>query len=544
MPRTTTSSVFQSLNSDAPDISRSRTVQAIDALKGNADVKQAWLSAVARLVSEARPDLFKHLSHVLTAIPAEQHVLRGLTIGELGVVYEALLAEHDRSSRKESGQFFTPDDVAEFMAKHLNDFGTKSKWLDPCCGVGNLSWHLAAAHKDDASDFVANRLVLVDQDATALKTAIALLAISFAKAGDGAAVKALQSRSRHRDFLSPDPLPAYDYAIMNPPYARSSRREGFSTRDSQDLYAYFLERVERTGKGFIAITPASYLSGKKFQSVRSLLEKRNGGHVYVFDNVPDTCFRGFKYGSNNTSKTNFVRAAITVCAPIMKTWRITPILRWSFRSRKHLFATAHNWLGARHIGPDGAWAKVLPATTELWARLTTSTRSLQDLTTSKHTRHQLEVASTPRYYISASSTPLQRTSKHVLYFESEEAFNHAYLLLNSTVPYWWWRTVAGGISLTKQTLLSVPVPDEMNADNDALIAELKRSDRRDRKVKVNAGTHNENIRRPWDLTQRVNFEVIGENVPDFTSLYSSDMFASSESVSPGGNERRSTHLHD
>nr|WP_276511494.1 N-6 DNA methylase [Curtobacterium pusillum] len=462
---------------------------------------------------------------ILGVSPADENILEGLTIGELGVVYEALLADQDHKSRKEAGQFFTPDDVAEFMAQHLSHFGRTAKWLDPCCGVGNLSWHLAAAHGDAARDFVANQLILVDQDETALRTAVVILAISFLSSDDDAAVDALKSRAQYRDFLSPEPLPSYDYAIMNPPYARSAPRPDFATSNARDLYAYFLERIEQSARGFIAITPASFLSGAKFQTTRALLETRAGGDVYVFDNVPDTCFRGFKYGSKNTSRTNFVRAAIIVSAPAMQTWRTTPILRWAFRSRETLFASAKDWLSERFIGPGGAWAKVMPSTAVLWNRLSNAGRHLGDLITITPTAFRLDVASTPRYYISASSIPLQRASKHVLYFETEADFEQAYLLLNSTLPYWWWRTIAGGISLSRHTLLTVPIPDEFTLADLNLVEELRASDRHDRTIKINAGIPNENVKRPSHLTHKVNMAVIGKDVPDFSYVYSSDMFA-------------------
>jgi hypothetical protein len=464
------------------------------------------------------------LHRILGYGPAATNVLAGLTIGELGVVYEALLADQDHTSRKNSGQFFTPDDVAEFMAQHLSLFGTGHTWLDPCCGVGNLAWHLAAAHGEDARDLVADRLVLVDQDDVALKTAVAVLAISFLGPNDLDAAQHLAQRTQHRDFLSDEALPKYDFAILNPPYARSPERKEFATAKTRDLYAYFIERVNETASGFIAITPASFLSAPKYSPIRSILEERSGGDVYVFDNVPDTCFRGFKYGSNNTSKTNFVRAAITVCAPGMPSWRTTPILRWSYRSRKRLFNEAQRWLQDRLIGPDGVWAKLIPTTVPLWRKLDAANRSLASLTTENATEFRLEIASTPRYYISASLDRLDRASKHVLYFRSKADLEIAYMVLNSSLPYWWWRTVAGGISLARHTLLTMPIPDDFTIPNERLLNELRTSDRTDRTIKMNAGRSNENVKRPATLRNRVDLAVLGSAKPDFGALYASDMF--------------------
>ncbi|NMX12561.1 SAM-dependent DNA methyltransferase, partial [Mobiluncus mulieris] len=59
--------------------------------------------------------------------------LEGLSIGEIAVCYEALLATLDSRRRRSAGQFFTPDDAAAFMAVQSRDFPVGT-WLDPCCG--------------------------------------------------------------------------------------------------------------------------------------------------------------------------------------------------------------------------------------------------------------------------------------------------------------------------------------------------------------------------------------------------------------------------
>jgi type I restriction-modification system DNA methylase subunit len=43
---------------------------------------------------------------------------------------------------KEDGQYFTPDDVAQLMAKKSLNFPENRIWVDPCSGVGNLSFWL------------------------------------------------------------------------------------------------------------------------------------------------------------------------------------------------------------------------------------------------------------------------------------------------------------------------------------------------------------------------------------------------------------------
>lgn len=485
--------------------------------------RKKWLSAVARRTFTTRPDLAPALLRVLGVEPAGEDVLAGLTIGEIGVCYEALLASLDHGQRRGAGQYFTPDDAAAFMARHAADFPT-GRWLDPCCGVGNLSWHLTAV-QDSPARFVRDRLILIDRDQTALTSAVALIAADFAADGDLGAVEALAERSVVRDFLSRATLPEFDFAILNPPYARAPEKPGYRTRGTRDLFAYFLERVTITSRGFIAVTPASYLSIPKFQPLRDCLEEAaGGGDVYVFDNVPDTLFRGYKFGSNNTSKTNFVRAAITVSSPRMNRWRLTPILRWSTSSRRRMFAECHGYLTERRIGPHGEWAKLAPGLEGVWEALQGSPQRLDDLVVEDPTPFRLTVATTPRYYISATFRPLDRRSKAVLNFRCEDDRERAALVLNSSLPYLWWRILDGGVSLPRRVLMSLPIP-ELGHPLTSLIEDLRLSEERNVVTKLNAGRMNENVKHPEDLVARLNNVVIPDANGHLGVIYSQNMFS-------------------
>jgi SAM-dependent methyltransferase len=509
-----------------PTVSSGRVSAAIRSLIATqkAVTQTNWLGAVARLVSEMRPDLAEQLVEHLGVQPSATSPLEKLSMGEIGVVYEALIALSDHRSRREKGQYFTPDDVARFMAAQAARF-PQGDWLDPCCGVGNLSFHLAHSMVDPGR-FVARHLTLIDMDAVALKTAAALLVANFATHEDTEALPALMARSQVRDFLSTAPLPPHSFTIVNPPYARTTRIARFKTAEAGELYAYFLERIATTSKGFIAITPASHLGGAKYASLRRLLSERSGGEVLVFDNVPDTCFRGYKYGSTNTSKTNFVRAAITVSAPSDQGWKVTPILRWAARSRARMWASARTLLVPLRLGPSGEWAKVMPKTESVWDALASSPMRLKDLVTRERTVYELHVASTPRYYISATKRDLDRGSKHVLYFKTRADMERAYVLLNSSLPYWWWRCLDGGITLPLRTLLSTPVPPTLKATR-AVVKRLEDSEESGMVTKLNAGRQNENVRRPRELVEAIDASLLVNIKYDFGQVYASDMFATS-----------------
>ena len=526
-----------------------------------------WKRALAGSLSLKRPDLAGQLIGHLGVDPSEMSPLADMSVGELGVVYEALLALSDPTSRRRDGQYFTPDDVAKFMVAEAGHFPAGT-WLDPCCGIGNLSWHLAAS-QDDPSTFVERRLSLVDLDEVALASAEAILTASFAARGNHGVLPALVARSQEGDFLSARITVTADYVIMNPPYGRTKRQDGYATARAGDLYAYFMEKVSDSTKGFVSVTPASYLGGLRYAPLRNILSNRSG-RIYVFDNVPDTIFRGYKYGSTNTSTTNFVRACITVADPQVvgsasglipqsadiSGWLITPIIRWTRANRKAMWEGLRGFLIPLRRAPGGEWAKVMPGTAAVWDALCgpegwdalcgptvpaqpgsedsdANARCLANLLVVRSAEDgaspfRLWVASTPRYYVSASKKPLQRSSCHVLTFQSPEAMNQAYLLLNSSLAYWWWRCVDGGITLQKRTLASLPLPPllgEVSAGRPDLLAELESSDSRDIQLKLNAGRINENVKRPRDLVEEIDRSLLAGLDYDFARVFVSDLFA-------------------
>jgi len=505
--------------------SASRVNRVIGALANpnvsKAEVRRSWLSAIATRVVTVRPDIAPALLDVLGVGPHGNDHLQGLTIGEVSVCYEALLSQLDRDHRKSSGQFFTPDDAATFMAQKSTSFGA-GVWLDPCCGVGNLAWHLTGL-QDKPDEFVRDHLVLIDRDTTALKSAIALIAADYAAEGDQEGVRMLAEKAVPRDFLTRPALPAHDFVIVNPPYARADEKIGYETARCRDLFAYFMERVAKSSQGYIAVTPASYISAPKFQTLRDVVDRESdGGDIYVFDNVPDTLFRGYKFGSNNTSRTNFVRAAVTVCRPEAVGWRLTPIIRWQATARAKMFEECGSLLAPRRVGPHGEWAKLGPGLEKVWDALRLQSEAIHDLVTPETTEHRLDVGLTPRYYISASRRELDRGSKATLFFRSAQDRDRAAVVLNSSVPYLWWRALDGGVTLPRRVLMTVPVPQIERIDP-SLLERLRVSEEENLVIKLNAGRANENVKHSEDLVRALN-DVVLPKGGDLRLLYASSMF--------------------
>jgi hypothetical protein len=226
------------------------------------------------------------------------------------------------------------------MASYSKKFSS-GLWLDPCSGIGNLSWHLIAI-QDDPEDFLLNNLLLSDKDELALLIARTLLTISFQSKVKDLFMK-IEKNFISLDFLSVadngelqlfdvnnhlDKIPNHDYVIVNPPYLALPADNRFETAKAADLYAYFLENIIKTSKGFISITPQSFTNAQKFEPLRNLiLNKFDNLTIFNFDNVPANIFRGVKFGSKNTNRANSIRVAITIALPGQGKRRITSLLR-------------------------------------------------------------------------------------------------------------------------------------------------------------------------------------------------------------------------
>ena len=430
------------------------------------------------------------------------NLIENLSIGEISAVYEYSLAYIDRKSRKESGQFFTPDDVACMMAKKSISFSKKGVWIDPCSGIGNLSYWLIRAQKNP-EEFLKKSVFLVDKDSLALFIARYLFTIHF-QSKEKYFFNTIENRFIVADFLSSEKIPKYDFAILNPPYVVVEADKRFKTSESRDLYAYFLERVMQSTKGFISITPQTFTNGQKFGTLRKmLLENFKNVSVYCFDNVPDNIFRGIKFGSSNTNKANSTRAGIIVAKKEgVGIFKITPLLRWRVKERQTLLDSVDNFLVETKPKND-VFPKLQKDLAPLYLFAKSQQKMLAHLLSSRPTQFKLTVPSTPRYFISALKRSVNRSSFRTLYFYNETERDIAYLLLNSSYMYWWWRVNDGGMTISEKTLLTLPILDTMILD-EKLLHKIEQSEQTNLVVKKNAGKDNENVKHSMILIQEIN----------------------------------------
>lgn len=492
--------------SNSRSIIYSLPIKKFNSLIDNLGLDKAWYSILAtHLLKIGRVDL----KYILKAVefkdvePSAIDYLSGLSIGEISALYEYSLAYTDRDKRKQEGQYFTPDDVAQVMAKKAAVFPKNKIWVDPCCGVGNLSFWLVS-NQDNPEDFLLDSIYLVDRDKLALFIARFLLAVNFQNKISRLFEK-IAMRFIVADYLSSANLPKYDYAILNPPYVNVELDARFETGAARDLYAYFLERVIKTSAGFVSITPQTFTNGQKFNSLRKLLlDNFTALNVYCFDNVPDNIFRGIKFGSKNSNSANSTRAGIIVAQKNdgKQIFKITPLLRWRVKERQMLLDSVDNFLVAVKPKED-IFPKLNRELVSLYDLAKKQRKIMAHLVSRRPTNYKLIVPSTPRYFISALKHAVERSSFRTLYFYSAREQDVAYLLLNSSYMYWWWRVNDGGMTISERTLLTLPIVEEVGV-NQILLNKIEESEKTNRVVKRNAGKDNENVKHDQSLVEEIN----------------------------------------
>ena len=313
-----------------------------------------------------------------------------------------------------------------------------------------------------------------------------------------------------------DGIPKHDFVIVNPPYLKTKMDSRFETSKAGDLYSYFLENIIKSSKGFISITPQSFTNAQKFMTLRKLLlDKFNSLKIFTFDNVPANVFKGIKFGSTNSNQANSIRAAIIIAIPGKGKPQITSLLRWRTSERKYLFKNIEKFLSDLTLTQE-FFPKVSKDYKQLYVEIS-GAKTLKLIASPKRTKYPLYVPSAPRYFIPALKKPAKRSSQKVLYFPSEEKRDFAYMAINSSLLYWWWRVRDGGMTLSLETLMSLPLPEfEIN---EKIVSALEKSEKTSKVYKQNAGAAQENVKHPKVLIEKLNHAVIPEYAKLLTSLH-------------------------
>lgn len=472
-------------------------------------LRETWASICRRTLMRCRPDLTLGGEPSSSVQPIDASFADGWACDALPDWYEEGLAYADKESKKSLGQYYTPRDTARFMASRLVAPIADGKVLvEPCVGCGNLLVEMLRL-LPNPWEVATERLLTFDLDATAVLVAKTRIIAEFAPTGLTVSFDDIDCRIG--DFLTSG-FDATDehVVISNPPYGRTadSAYSGHRTFGIRDLYPLFLEHLMGAHMASV-IVPQGFLGSKKFSSLRSVMSEKAGGSIIAYDNIPGSIFNRRKHGVFNTNTANSVRAAIILseCAKADSGWHVSPMIRWLSEERSMLFDASERLLAGTIAvsGPD-IWPKVPPSLSSVYMGLKSCSRMAS--ITDDDGEYELRVPITPRYFMTAALMPLSRSSFHVLRFADKDSMRLAYLVLNSSVSYCWWRWADGGITITQGTLAGIPLPtsltDEMRALADRLIAtEPSRV-----VTKMNAGRPNQNLKLPAEEIDKITRTIL------------------------------------
>ncbi|MGP1451149.1 MAG: N-6 DNA methylase [Metamycoplasmataceae bacterium] len=445
-----------------------------------------------------------------------------LKISNFARLYEMGLAFNDKNLKKQNGQYYTPDDVANVMSLWFEQLGEKNV-CDVACGTGKLILsYLDFIGRNKAEKIInSGSLYLYDFDKLALKICKISIIVKY-KVKDFSLIHDI-----HADFLdSSIHLPQDSKVISNPPYAKitnilKSWEKTEVLIKTKEFYSAFMEKIFIESSSSVIITPFSFISSDKFYLLRQLMSDVGYGFIVSFDNVPGNIFWRKKYGVFNSNSTNSVRAAITVMKKDKNIhgFKVSNIIRFKNKERHILLNNSilENALSNDYQSIDKRHSKFKKIQKDLenlynfW--VLKSKYSLEDCLSKDKNNFFLDIPNTCRYFTVASSVKLNRVGSIQIYIKNEEMYNFVFCFLNSSFAYWWWRIYDGGISYTKKLLYSLPIPFNLLTEEDKNFFKSVRKEMEDVRSdflikKNNAGSLQENIKYPEFYKNIINSRIL------------------------------------
>lgn len=469
-----------------------------------------------------------------------------LTISNFGELYEFGLAVKDKNLKKKSGQYYTPYDIALILAQWFDEFDEENV-CDVACGTGQLILtYLSLIGEKKAKTLInEGKLYLYDFDHVALKICKTAILSKYQIQNPDVI------HDIYCDFLDAKiHLPKNCRVISNPPYAAIRTIEPYWNvtsimNDTTELYSAFMEKIFNEAKSTVIITPFSFISAKKFKSLRKEMCKLGYGFIVSFDNVPGNIFNGRKHGIFNTNTANSVRAAITVLhqSNQRKGFRVSPLIRFKNEERDRLLKSkvlAELLPNTYQIidGKNDAFRKVFKNLESLYQKwMEASDIKIKDLVSSIETPYFLDMPNTCRYYTTASTRKLHRKGSISFYVTDESAYDFIYCFINSSFAYWWWRIFEGGITYTSSLFYSMPLPLRRQDDSDKKFFNEVRKEMTKNELKFiikkkNAGIQQENIKFPIKYRKMINNRILrilncSSVISDFDIVHANSFFGES-----------------
>ena len=210
----------------------------------------------------------------------------------------------DEERKSEFSQYFTPAEIARFMASLFQNFGKDVSLLDPGAGIGSLSAAFVEKVMNEKTNLNSFNITCYEKDKYLLK--------SLEKTLDVCKNHVLQKNARltysvlNSDFINeaaktikkenglfPTQGQKFSHCIMNPPYQKINSNSKYRKDlrsigiETSNLYAGFFALgillMQERGE-IVAIIPRSFCNGVYFKPFRKfLLDEINIKQVHVFN---------------------------------------------------------------------------------------------------------------------------------------------------------------------------------------------------------------------------------------------------------------------
>lgn len=170
----------------------------------------------------------------------------------VGDVYEYLIARFAAQAGKKAGEFYTPSEVSETLARLVRP-GDGNRICDPTCGSGSLL--IKASQQVGSSDFS-----LFGQEMNGSTWALCKMNM-FLHEVDWARIE-WEDTIRHPQLVEDDALMKFDIVVANPPFSLDKWGQEIA---AEDRFARFTRGIPPKSKGdwaFISHMIATAVDGK------------------------------------------------------------------------------------------------------------------------------------------------------------------------------------------------------------------------------------------------------------------------------------------
>ncbi len=218
----------------------------------------------------------------------------------LGDAYEYLMRHFATESGKSKGQFYTPSEVSQILAKVVGikeDTPQDATAYDPTCGSGSLLLK--------ASDQAERGLTLYGQEMDNATSALARMNMilhnnTTAKIWKGNTLSDPQWKD------APNQLKTFDFAVANPPFSNKNWTSGLNPHNDQfnrftwgippekngdyTFLLHIIKSLKSTGKGAVILPHGVLFRGNAEATIRENLIKQ--GYIKGIIGLPANLFYG------------------------------------------------------------------------------------------------------------------------------------------------------------------------------------------------------------------------------------------------------------